>query len=88
MTLRCAMHKPTTAEVQEYEFGGNLCGTVTFSDGSQEIDIYTTPAAAKAVADAFNAAMNGTIEGKDMDREMTRNGRDLGDAMRAAMGDV
>jgi len=24
----------------------------------------------------------------DMDREMTRNGRDLGDAMRAAMGDV
>ena len=86
MTLRCAMHKPTRAEASEYTFDGLTRGCVTFSDGSQELEIYTTPAAAKAVADAFNAAMNGSIEGKDMDREMTRNGRDLSAAIAAAGG--
>lgn len=65
MSLRVSMHRPLTAEASTYPLGGGERGSVTFSDGSQEIDIYTTPEAAKAVADAFNAAMQGASKAED-----------------------
>lgn len=58
MSLEIAIHKPTKAEATEFTSGGKRWGCVRFSDGTRGgIDVYTTPAAARAVADAFNSAM-------------------------------
>jgi hypothetical protein len=65
MSLRVSMHKPLTAAATTYPFTGGVKGCVSFSDGSQEFELYTTPEAAKAVADAFNAAMQAAREDRN-----------------------
>lgn len=58
MTLNVALHNPTRAEAQTFTFDGRLCAAVDFiDDAGREVTLYTTPKAARAIADAFNSAM-------------------------------
>ena len=55
MTLRVSLDDPVGAKATAFT---SEHGCVTFRDArGASVEIYTTPAAAKAVADAFNAAM-------------------------------
>lgn len=58
MTLRIALHQPTEAEANVFMFNGQPSGTVMFRDADgADLTLFTTPEAARAVADAFNAAV-------------------------------
>lgn len=58
MALSCSFHRPLKAVPNVFESHGEMHGSVKFLDNSgAEIAVYTTPAAAKAIADAFNAAI-------------------------------
>jgi len=63
MGLTVQFHNPTHATVFEFELEGNRRASVRFhSADGEEMPIYTTPAAAHAIADAFNAAILAKLE--------------------------
>jgi len=56
--LMVGMHDPVSAYAHSFENGGKVCGSVQFTcDRGDRTTIYTTPEAARAIADAFNAAI-------------------------------
>lgn len=56
--LMVGMHDPITARAQTFASDGKMYGSVQFTcDRGDRITIYTTPEAARAVADAFNVAI-------------------------------
>lgn len=58
MTLSVGFHDPISASALTFISAGREYGSVRFTDAEHvSVTIYTTPAAAQAIADAFNAAM-------------------------------
>ena len=58
MSISVALHRPTRAWATEFESQGRQWGCVTLSDeAGHKMEIYTEPHVARAVADAFTAAM-------------------------------
>lgn len=58
MTLSVGLHSPTVARALIFTHEGREHASVAFRDEYRaEVTIYTTAAAAQAIADAFNAAM-------------------------------
>ena len=56
--LMVGMHNPVSARAQSFVSDGRDCGSVQFTcDRGDRTTIYTTPEAARAIADAFNAAI-------------------------------
>lgn len=56
--LMVGMHDPVSAYAHSFVNGGKESGAVQFTcDLGDNVTIYTTPEAARAIADAFNAAI-------------------------------
>ncbi|WP_339765033.1 hypothetical protein [uncultured Sulfitobacter sp.] len=56
--LMVGMHGPVSAYANSFVIGGKVCGSVQFTcDRGDNVTVYTTPEAARAIADAFNAAI-------------------------------
>ena len=56
--LMVGMHDPVSAYANSFVSGGRDCGSVQFTcDRGDHVTIHTTPEAARAIADAFNAAI-------------------------------
>lgn len=56
--LMVGMHNPVSARAQSFPNVGKDSGAVQFTCGrGDHVTIYTTPEAARAIADAFNAAI-------------------------------
>ena len=58
MALSVGLHDPVSARSQTFVSEGKAHGSVRFTcDRGDHVTIYTTPEAARAIADAFNAAI-------------------------------